>query len=214
MGAIGRNSQPPLQLTGAGCQDSFQERDAVVGVTLARWTLDDYHRMIDSGVLDGRSVELLTGEIVEMSPEREPHAYLITEATKYLIQIVEERADVRQDHPITIPGYDSEPEPDIAVVRPLGREYLGHHPYPGDIFWLIEFSDTSLTKDLGDKRRIYAEARVPEYWVVDLQESRLVVFRDPEAGDYRHITTTSAGVLNPLAFPDLHLSVRRLLEGS
>ena len=125
-----------------------------------------------------------------------------------------ERATVRQDHPITLPGYDSEPEPDIAVVRPRGREYLDHHPYPGDIFWLIEFSDSSLAKDLEEKRRLYAQAQVPEYWVVDLQQSRLVVFRDPGADDYLQTTTATAGVLTPLAFPDLRFPVQRLLEGS
>ena len=101
-----------------------------MSVTLTKWTLDDYHRMVASGVLDDRPVELLRGEIVEMSPEAEAHACLITETTTYLIRTVGERATVRQDHPITLPGYDSESEPDIAVVRPLGREYLAHHPYP------------------------------------------------------------------------------------
>ena len=192
----------------------LHERNLVVSVTLTKWTLDDYHRMVASGVLDDRPVELLRGEIVEMSPEGEAHAYLITETTTYLIRTVGERATVRQDHPITLPGCDSEPEPDIAVVRPLGREYLGHHPYPGDIFWLIEFSDSSLAKDLEEKRRLYAQAQVPEYWVVDLQQPRLVVFRDPGADDYLQTTTTTAGVLTPLAFPDLRFSVPRLLEGS
>ena len=104
-----------------------------MSVTLAKWTLDDYHRMVASGMLDGRAVELLAREIIEISPEREAHAFLITEAAHYLIRMVSKRGYVRQDHPITLPGHDSEPEPDIAVVRPLGREYLRHHPYPGDI---------------------------------------------------------------------------------
>ena len=186
----------------------------VVSVTLVKWTLDDYHRMVASGLLDDRPVELLRGEIIEMSPERETHAYLLTEATKYLILMVGERADVRQDHPITLPGYDSEPEPDIAVVRPLGREYLNHHPYPGDIFWLIEFADSSLAKDLDDKRRLYAQAQILEYWVVDLQQLRLVVFRNPEGTDYRQTMTINDGELIPLAFPDLRVSVERLVEGS
>ena len=185
-----------------------------MSVTLAKWTLDDYHRMVASGMLDERPVELLRGEIVEMSPERETHAYLLTEATKYLIRMVGDRADIRQDHPITVGGCDSEPEPDIAVVRPLGREYLGHHPYPGDVFWLIELSDSSLAKDLDDKRRLYAQARIPEYWVVDLQQSRLVVFRNPDGTDYRQTKTITGGELIPLAFPDLRVSVQRLLEGS
>lgn len=194
---------------------SFDERSGGVSVTLAKWTLEDYHRMVASGMLDDRPVELLRGEIVEMSPERMTHAYLMTEAGEYLSRLLEGQAVVRPAHPITLPGYDSEPEPDIAVARPLGREYLDHHPYPGDIFWLIEFSDSSLAKDLDEKRRLYAQAQVPEYWVVDLQQSQLVVFRNPDGTDYRYrrIMTAAGGELTPLAFPELRCSVRRLLEG-
>ena len=125
-----------------------------------------------------------------------------------------ERATVRPDRPITLPEHDSEPEPDIAVVRPLGRAYLDHHPYPGDVFWLIEYSDSSLAKDLDEKRQLYAQAQIPEYWVVDLQQPQIVVFRNPGADDYRQTTNVTAGVLTPLAFPDLRFSVQRLLEGS
>ena len=134
-----------------------------MGVAIAKWTLDDYHRMIQSGLLDGRSVELLNGAIVEMSPEGEAHAYISHEAAKYLGRVLGEQADIRQGKPITIPSSDSEPDPDIAVVHPLGREYLQHHPSPDNIFWLIEFSHTSLSKDLEDKRRTYALAAIPEY---------------------------------------------------
>lgn len=182
-----------------------------MSVIIAKWTLDDYHDMIRNGLLDGRSVELLNGEIVEMSPEGEAHAYVSHEAAKYLGRMLGEQADIRQGKPITIPNSDSEPEPDIAVVQPLGREYLQHHPYPDNIFWLIEFSNTSLSKDLEDKRKTYAMANIPEYWVVNLNDERLIVFHTPVQGDYQsetHITTDS---LSPIAFPALQLSVQHLL---
>ena len=170
--------------------------------------------MIQSGLLDGRSVELLNGEIVEMSPEGEAHAYVSHEAAKYLGRMLGEQADIRQGKPITIPSSDSEPEPDIAVAQPLGREYLHHHPYPDNIFWLIEFSNTSLSKDLEDKRKTYALAAIPEYWVVNLNENQLVVFRDAANGDYRTEIHFTTGDISPLAFPTLQLSVPRLLEGA
>ena len=185
-----------------------------MSVALAKWTLDDYHHMIESGLLDGRSVELLNGEIVEMSPEGESHAYFSHEAAKYLGRLLGEQADVRQGKPVTIPSSHSEPEPDIAVVQPLGREYLEHHPYPDNIFWVIEFSDTSLSKDLEDKRQAYAVANIREYWVVNLQAQELVIFRHPQHGNYQTVTTVITGMLNPLAFPAIQLSVQRLLEGS
>ena len=185
-----------------------------MSVALAKWTLDDYHRMIQSGLLDGRSVELLHGEIVEMSPEGEAHAYLSHEAAKYLGRLLGEQADIRQGKPVTIPRSHSEPEPDIAIVQPLGREYLRHHPYPDNIFWVIEFANTSLSKDLEDKRHAYAAAAVPEYWVVNLQAHELVIFRDPRHGNYQTVTAITTGTLSPLAFPSLQLSVQRLLEGA
>lgn len=106
-------------------------------LTIAKWTINEYHRMIAAGILDNRRVELLRGEIVEMSPEGEPRAYFSSEAAEYLIQLLGNRAMIRSSKPITLTN-DSEPEPDIAIMQRLGREYLEHHPYPENIFWLVE----------------------------------------------------------------------------
>lgn len=121
-----------------------------------KWTIDEYHRMIAAGIIGDRAVELLKGEIIEMSPEKPPHAYSSDEAGEYLTKLLGDRAKVRHAKPITLPN-NSEPEPDIAIVRRRGREYREHHPYPEDIFWLIEYANTSLEKDLEFKNQIYAE---------------------------------------------------------
>ncbi len=139
-------------------------------ITLAEWTIEEYHRMIVAGILDHRHVELLKGEIVEMSPEGEPHAYFSSEAGEYLtrllgdspLETLRDRAMIRSSKPITLPN-NSEPEPDLAIVQRLGREYLEHHPYPENIFWLIEYSNSSLDKDLQIKNQVYAEVNIPEY---------------------------------------------------
>jgi Uma2 family endonuclease len=181
-------------------------------LSTTKWTVEDYHRMIDVGLLNDRHVELLSGEIVEMSPEGEPHAHDSTEVRDYLIALLGDRVKVRDGKPITIPNSNSEPEPDIAIVQPLGREYRQHHPYPENIFWLIEFSDSSLTKDLESKSKLYAAANIPEYWVVNLQKLRLVVFRSPIDGAYASMQTWERGTLCPLAFPEVQLSIDRLLH--
>jgi len=181
-----------------------------MGLTLAKWTLDEYQRMIEVGLLDERRVELLNGEIVEMSPEGEPHAYYRMETKDYLTRLLEGRAVIREAAPIIIPQNNSEPEPDLAIVAPLGREYLQHHPYPENIFWLIEFSNTSLEKDLTTKRKTYATAGIREYWVRDLQHEQLKVFRDPTDGDYTSEMTLTTGKISPVAFPDVIVSVERL----
>ncbi|QHG19535.1 Uma2 family endonuclease [Nostoc sp. ATCC 53789] len=178
---------------------------------VAKWTIDEYHRMIDAGILSDRKVELLKGEIVEMSPEGEPHPYCSDEAGEYLAKLLAERAKIREAKPITLLN-DSEPEPDIAIVQRLGREYREHHPYPENIFWLIEYANSSLEKDLEIKSKIYAEAGILEYWVVNLKKLHLVVFREILDGEYATKLTLTAGTIQPLAFPDISVAVEQIIN--
>jgi Uma2 family endonuclease len=180
-------------------------------VALAKWTIEEYHAMIATGILDNRQVELLRGEIAEISPEKEPHAYFSTVAGTYLIRLLGERAMIRPAKPITLPN-NSESEPDIAIVQDLGRKYLQHHPYPENIFWLIEYSNSSLEKDLNTKTKLYAEAGISEYWVVNLKKKVLIVFREPEDGDYASKSMLSGGTVYPLAFPDVAISVGGIIS--
>ncbi|MCP2731957.1 Uma2 family endonuclease [Limnofasciculus baicalensis] len=177
----------------------------------AKWTIAEYHQMIAAGILSNRKIELLHGEIVEMPPEGEPHAYGSHEASYYLTQLLGNRATIRQAKPITLPN-NSEPEPDVAIVQRLGRDYRQHHPYPENIFWLIEYANSSLEKDLEIKSKIYAEVGIPEYWVVNLKKSHLVVFRDPLDGEYATKTTLSTGEIKSLAFPDISISVAQIIN--
>ncbi|BAY06894.1 Uma2 family endonuclease [Calothrix sp. NIES-2098] len=182
-----------------------------MSVITAKWTIDEYHRMIDAGILSSRKVELLKGEIVEMSPEGEPHAYSSDEAGEYLANLLSERAKIRHAKPITLPN-DSEPEPDIAIVQRLGREYREHHPYSENIFWVIEYANSSLDKDLETKSKIYAEAGILEYWVVNLKKLHLVVFRDILDGEYATKQTLTSGTIQPLAFPDISVEVEKIIN--
>ncbi len=122
-----------------------------------------------------------------------------------------DRAMVRLAKPITLPN-NSEPEPDIAIVQRLGREYLDHHPYPDNIFWLIEYSESSLEKDLEIKRKIYAQVGISEYWVINLQRRQLIVFRDPQDGEYASRSALAGGIIYPLAFPDISISVDSIVS--
>jgi len=180
-------------------------------VTPYKWTLDRYHQAIDAGVFDDQLIELLRGELIVMPPEREPHAYYNSEVGDYLRALLGDRAKIREAHPITLPN-DSEPIPDLAIVKPLGATYLEHHPYPSDIFWLIEFSKATLSHDLTVKRAIYAEAGITEYWVVNLNSKELNVFRDLDQGQYTTEATYKTGTVSPGAFTDLEISVQRLMN--
>jgi Uma2 family endonuclease len=179
--------------------------------TAYKWSIDRYHQIIEAGILEDRSVELLQGEIIVMSPEGESHAYYNTEVADYLRGLLGNRAKIRDAKPITLPN-DSEPAPDIAIVKPLGTVYLEHHPYPNDIFWIIEFANTTLNRDLGVKKEIYAAAGIPEYWVVNLQAAELKVFRDLMDGTYRQELTLTSGSIQPRSFSDTIVEVQRLLK--
>jgi len=177
-----------------------------------RWEIDRYHRAVEAGVFEDQAVELLWGEIVPMSPEGTPHAYYSDRAARYLRGLLEtsELAYVREAKPITLPNA-SEPEPDIAIVQPLDQVYLEHHPYPENVFWVIEYSQSSLTKDLEIKSKIYAEVGISEYWVIHLKAKQLIVFRDPENGEYQSEMVLTEGVITPLSFPNIQIDVRRLI---
>lgn len=98
------------------------------------------------------------------------------------------------------------------IVQRLGREYRSHHPYPQNIFWIIEYSQSSLAKDLETKSRVYAEVGIPEYWVVNLKESHLVVLRNPQNGKYLSKNLLASGTIQPLAFADVNISVDYILN--
>jgi Uma2 family endonuclease len=167
---------------------------------------------VEAGVWDDCPVELLNGVVVEMSPEGIPHAYRSTTTGEYLRELLGNQVQIREGHPITIPASQSEPEPDIAIVQRLGEEYSLHHPYPENIFWVIEYSNTSLKKDLNVKSKTYAAADIAEYWVINLQKNELVVMRDHVDGEYQSQVILKVGSISPLAFPDVVIEVVRLLR--
>jgi Uma2 family endonuclease len=179
-------------------------------VTTYKWTIERYHQAIEAGIFADQSIELWRGDLIVMAPEREPHAYYNTEAVDYLRILLGEQVKIRDAKPITLPN-NSEPAPDVAIVKALGEVYLEHHPYPEDIFWLIEFSQATLSKDLGEKKEIYAEAGIVEYWVVNLKNPQLQVFRHLKNGQYTTEIIVTTGTISPLAFPDISIQVERLI---
>jgi Uma2 family endonuclease len=181
-------------------------------VTLAKWTIEDYHQMIEAGVLVDRKVELLNGEIVEMPSEGIAHAQGSSDTGDWFREQLQGRAVVRDAKPITLPDQASEPEPDLAIVEPRRDVYkTQHHPYPEDIFLLIEYSYTSLAKDKELKRKLYAKAGILEYWIVNLKDCQVIVHRDPVDGDYRSTQTLTSGSITMLAFSDVAIDIDQLL---
>ena len=118
---------------------------------LVKWTLQDYHSMIEAGILGDRNVQLIEGEIIEMAPEKPLHRFTNHNTANYLRQLLGQKAEVFEAHPITLSN--SEPEPDVAIVIP-NTKYLTRHPSAQDIYWLIEIADTTLGYDLKITRSV------------------------------------------------------------
>ncbi len=180
-------------------------------LTTVKWTVNDYHRMIDAGILADVKAELLRGEIVEMAPEGKPHAHLSSTAADTIREKLAGQVKVREAKPITLAN-DSEPEPDIAVVQVLGDTYLEHHPFAENVFWLVEYADSSLQKDLEVKNQLYAEAGIQEYWVINLKRMELVVFTEPQGDRYQRQHTLTEGQIAPVQFPQVSFAVNQFIR--
>ncbi|NEZ54785.1 Uma2 family endonuclease [Adonisia turfae] len=178
--------------------------------TLTKWSVADYQHMRDLGILDHRRCELINGEIWDMAPEGAFHRFINDRGAEYLRRILQDQAKVFEAHPITL--IDSEPQPDIAIVRLPDTLYLKRHPYPEDIYWLVEVADTTLTYDLNIKRKLYAQASIQEYWVINITDRQLTVFRDLHNGDFVSQNTFSNGSIHPIAFPDIAIEVHKLVN--
>lgn len=180
-------------------------------VATYQWTLERYHQAVDAGIFGGENVELIHGELVLMTPEGPSHVFFSDRFAKLLQRLLQTRAQVREGHPITLPDH-SEPQPDLVIVAPLDAEYLDHHPYPADIFWLVEYSNSTLAYDLGDKQRLYSQAEIPEYWVVNLVDGEVNIFREPQPTGYQQHQIVQTGSISPLSFPDVAIEVERLFR--
>jgi Uma2 family endonuclease len=181
-------------------------------VTLAKWTIEQYHRFIEIGVLDDKQVELIWGDVVENPREGPEHAQRTTNGRNRLSDLLGDRVLIRDGKPITLYDQRSEPEPDLAVVQTSDKtDYRKHHPYPEDIFLLVEYSKLTVERDTIVKRKLYAEAGIQDYWVVNLVDRQVIVHRDPVDGDYRSTQTLTSGQITMLAFPDVSIDVNQLL---
>jgi len=179
--------------------------------TRYRFTRAEYHRMGEEGILppDCR-VELLDGEIVEMSPIGPMHSFLV-EAIRHVLESgLADSAIVRTQQPIILDDA-SELEPDIAVVEKTEDRYRYAHPLANQTLLLIEVADKTLKFDLGEKLRAYARASISEYWVIDVAGQSLIVHSDPRGEAYGSVTTHAAdAVVAPKAFPSLQVDLAAL----
>jgi len=175
------------------------------------FTVEEYHRMAEAGILKpGDRVELIRGEIVEMSPIGRRHVAFVDNLTELLVVRLAGRAIVSIQSPVAVAA-DSEPQPDLKLLRRRAVPYKDAEATAADVLLLIEVAETSLRYDRTVKLRLYAEADVPEYWVVDCDAEAVEVHRAPTADGYREVTrVTGEGTVSPAAFPDVRLTLAEI----
>ena len=186
---------------------------AIDGAVARRlFTRQEYHRMGAVGILkETDRVELIHGEIIEMSPIGRRHYAFVNNLSRLLILALGDRAIVAVQGPIAL-AEDTEPEPDLAVIRRRTPSYKDREAYAEDAFILIEVAETSLAYDLSTKLQLYAAAGIPEYWVVDCVAESVEIHRAPHAGGYGDVARVAdpAGSVALQAFPDVVLTLAEI----
>ncbi len=149
-----------------------------------RFSVEEYHRMAEAGIFhEDDRVELIDGEIVEMTPIGSRHVACVDKLTRLFTGHVGDRAIVRVQSPVRLCG-EAEPQPDVALLRPRADFYAAGLQQASDVLLTVEVADTSLDYDLNVKVPLYARSGVPEVWVVDLEGEQVHVFRDPKGSGY------------------------------
>jgi Uma2 family endonuclease len=172
------------------------------------FSVEEYHRMAEAGIFrPGERVELIEGEIVQMSPIGPRHAGCVINANRLFVTRLGERAVVSPQNPVVIQPR-SEPQPDLLLLRPRAVSYSREHPTPVDVLLAVEVADTTVRFDRLVKARLYARAGMPEFWLLLAMDGAVEVYRTPSAEGYASVTRHESGqTVSPFAFPDTGFAV-------
>ncbi|MEO1211690.1 MAG: Uma2 family endonuclease [Cyanobacteria bacterium J06638_20] len=180
---------------------------------LKRWTVQDYHRMSEVGILPpGERTELLSGYITLIAAKGTPHVMALRLlATTLDTLLANEPVFVITQDPIQLDDC-SEPEPDLAIVQGTIQDYAEHHPRPDQVCLVVEVADSTLKQDCEVKDKLYAQAGIADYWVLDLNNRQLHIYREPTSTGYtRHLILAEPHQASPSAFPKLTLALTQIL---
>jgi Uma2 family endonuclease len=178
---------------------------------LKRWTVQDYHRISEMGILIGDRTELIDGQITIMAAKGTPHVTSLHLLANALRDRLGDLALVRTQDPIHLDDF-SEPEPDLAIVQGTILDYVEQHPRPEQIYLVVEVADSTLKQDSQIKDKLYAKAGIADYWVLAPQKRQLLIFRKPTSTGYtEHLILTEPNQASPLAFPDFAIALTSIL---
>lgn len=194
------------------------QASAPLRIDVRRLKLTEYHWLIEHGFFhEDERVELIRGVLHQMSPEGPRHAAVIDRLHDHFFSKLGERAQVRAQHPISLPESGSEPEPDLVLAKKREDYYSSRHPVPEEVILVVEVAASSLEEDQRVKVPIYAAAGIAECWIVNLRDDRIEVYREPivpaEGAAYyhQHLRFSAQDILHPARFPDCALAVADLL---
>lgn len=183
--------------------------------SLKRWTVQDYHHMSELGILNSNErTELINGQIVLMAAKGTPHVtslHLLANALRDRLGSAAPIPLIRTQDPIQLDDF-SEPEPDLAIVKGTILDYADRHPRPDRVDLIVEVADSTLKQDCEIKDKLYAQAGIADYWVLDLKNRQLHIFRNPTPTGYTsHLILTEPNQASPLAFPSIAIDLTSIL---
>jgi Uma2 family endonuclease len=176
------------------------------------FTVDEYHRMSDAGILpEEKRFELIRGEIIEMPNPKPPHSGRVNRLNHLFSSRLRDSIVLSVQNPSSIDEM-SEPVPDLSVLKPRSDFYSERHPLPEDVLLVVEISHTTLRFDTKIKAPLYAEAGIREYWVLNIPSNVLEVYSVPVRGKYtRHEIFKHGQSISPQAFPEVTFSIEEIL---
>lgn len=184
-------------------------------ITTVRLSLAEYDALLAKGVLDEtrhQNIELIYGEMREMSPPGPMHEEMVDRMNEWCGANTDRKhVRIRVQNSIGLPGLESAPQPDVAMVTQ--KSYASGRPLPDDVLLVVEVADSSIDIDRGLKAELYASAGVKDYWIINLSDWCVEVYREPSASGYREKRTFDGGeTISPLAFPDVTLDIGELFR--
>ncbi|WP_431708614.1 Uma2 family endonuclease [Geminocystis sp. CENA526] len=187
--------------------------NAIDSLSLRLLTVREYNLMAQVGILtNDEKVELINGQIITMSPQGSFHAAAIRRTDRLFGKVFKDNVIIQKQLPIIV-NEISQPEPDIAIVKYDALDYDDRHPLATEVYLVMEIADTTLKTDLEIKRQLYASGNIPEYWVLDVKQRQLYIYRQANNGDYETtMILNDEGSIEPLNFPDVKINVSEMLR--
>ena len=177
-----------------------------------RFSVDEYYQMIELGLLkDYEKAEIIEGELISKMPIGEKHSAIVERLSEILHDELGKSVSLRNQQPIKFSDYN-EPQPDLAILQRRDDFYFYEKPVPKDVLILIEVSDSTLKYDRDTKLALYAEAEIPEVWIVNLKNNIVEVHQKPSIGIYQLAQIYKSGeVVKSAILPNLEIEVDKIL---